>query len=257
MKKILTIVLALVLVVFSLISLACTDKTNENEQNGVVPENTKFFVGDWERVSDTDTMYLSLKNDATFSFFCACGSPVGDADCYDAYEYREDEGVIRAFDSSDRECYHDYKLYMYGKNFIVIDVDGEIMEFWLKGKYEFPENATKHCAELLEGFNMLRYMTDISDTDITLVPSYYDGDVKEHREEKISLKLASDVKFLSFDVFTLNKDGVETTTYEQSEMTLEDVKYFLDATLGGGFVWVNEDLEVTKVLFYGEIYNWE
>lgn len=253
MKKL----IAVILILATLVLAACTEKTDENEKNGVVPENTKFLVGKWERVSETDTMYLNLKNDGGFSFYCACGNGVGNGDCYDAFEYREDEGVIRAFDSGDRECYQDYKLYMHGKNFIVIDVEGAMMEFWLKGASDLPSSASMHCAELIEGFTMCRTMTDVSETTITLTPPYYDGDVKEHREEKIEMKLTEGVEFSYFDVFTVNKDGEETSTYESGEMTLEDVKYLLDSTLGGGFVWLSEDLEVTKVLFYGELYNWE
>lgn len=252
MKKL----IAVILILATLVLVACAEKSDENEKNEA-PTSAEFPIGSWERVSENDTMYFNLKNDGGFSFYCACGNGVGNGDCYDAFEYREDEGVIRAFDSGDRECYQDYKLYMHGKNFIVIDVEGAMMEFWLEGESDLPSSASMHCAELIEGFTMCRTMTDVSETTITLTPPYYDGDVKEHREEKIEMKLAEGVEFSYFDVYTVNKDGEETSTYESGEMTLEDVKYLLDSTLGGGFVWLSEDLEVTKVLFYGELYNWE
>ena len=255
MKSFLSIFLSIVILSLSLIS--CTEKASGDDENITVPKEARFLIGSWERVDEADAYHFNLKKDNGFSFYCDCGNSVGSADCYDTFEYLKDEQIIRAYDLADKECYQDYKLYLYGKNFIIIDVDGVMMEFWLKGADCIPTDAFKHCGELLKDFTSFRYMSDISDTELTLVPPYYDGDIKEHREEKIKLKLASDVKFSSFDVFTVNKDGVETTTYEQGDMTLEEVKYLLDATLGGGFVWLNENLEVTKVLFYGELYNWE
>ena len=255
MKKFLSVLLALVILSMALFS--CSEKKSEDDEKVTVPEYARFLIGSWKRVSEADTFSFSLRKNSEFMFSCACGSPVGDADCYDTFEYLKDEQIIRAFDSNDKECYHDYKLYMYGKNFIIIDVDGVMMEFWLEGVSDLPSSAGMHCGDLIEGFTCVRYMTDVSETEITLVPPYYDGDIKEHREEKITLKLAENVKFSYFDVYTVNKDGEETSTYEQGDMTLEDVKYLLDSTLGGGFVWLNEELEVTKVLFYGEVYNWE
>lgn len=257
MKKIISIILSLIILTLALVG--CNEKTNPNDKKGTVPEEAKFLVGLWERDDEADRMYFSLHEDSGFGFYCSCGDPVGNADCYDTFEYKKDEQVIRAYDARDKECYQDYKLYMYGKNFIVIDVDGVMMEFWLENKNQsdLASSASMHCYELMENFTMHRRMTDITDTEITLAPPYYDGDVKEHREEKITMKLAQDVKFSYFYVSTVNKDDEETSEYEQGEMTLEDVKYQLDANLGEGFIWLNENLEVTRVLFYGETYIWE
>ncbi len=257
MKKIASIILSLIILTASFIG--CTQEKDKNEDKITVPEEAKFLVGRWERAGGADTMYFSLHKDESFAFYCACGDSVGDADCYDTFEYKKDEQIIRAFDSNDESCYHDYKLYMHGKNFIVIDVDGVMMEFWLENKNQsdIASSATDHCGELMENFTMHRCMTDITDTEITLAPPYYDGDIKEHREEKITMKLAQDVKFSYFYVTTVNKDGEETSEYDQGEMTLEDVKYQLDSNLGEGFIWLNENLEVTRVFFYGETYIWE
>lgn len=257
MKKIVSIILIITMLALSLV--ACTDKKGENDQNGVVLENTKFLVGEWERADQGygDTMYLNLGADASFAFYCACGNPVGNADCYDTFEYREDEGVIRAFDSGDRECYQDYKLYMHGKNFIIIDVDGEIMEFWAKGTHSEPPTLPAEQATLADGFTMYRTMTDVSDTEITLTPPYYDGDVKEHRKEKVKFKLAEDLVIEDLEIHTVYKDGEETTTVKHEVKDMEYLALVLDSTLGGGFVWLNDDLEVCKIMLYGAIYNWE
>lgn len=257
MKKTVSLILVLTILALSLIS--CIKSPDKSEENIKVPENSRFLIGEWERYSDGDTMYFCLRKDESFSFNCACGNAVGNADLYDTFEYLEEQSMIRAYDSQDKESYQDYRLYMHGKNFIVIDVDGEMMEFWLENtnRSDIPSNASARCGELMDGYTMHRCMTDISDSEIVLVPPYYDGDVKEHKKEKITLKLASEVEFLSVDVKTTNKDGEETSEIKEETWTLQDMKYLLDTNLGEGFVWLNDDLEVYKILIYGELYIWE
>lgn len=375
MKRFVCLMLALL----SVLGLCACKSKNEAPKGDFVADIEFLTSNDWVRIDPTagDTEYFCMNKDMTFSFWCACGNPVDDSDLYDKFKYDEESGVIKIYNSKLPFVGKEYRLVLYGKNFIVLDINGTLKEFvsedvedlfsveylcedteLIEGytmyktvteisdqeltlapvyynkdrdKYESEkirlkldgdatfENLTVNHADvgdyysgveadhqkisleeaknllsyktrnvfvwldedlkvkkavfyeynyfdtfipdeyrhLLDGYSVYRAMTDVSDTEITLAPPYYDGDVKEHREEKVKFKLAKDLVIEELEVHTVYKDDDETTTVKHEVKDMEYLALVLDSTLGGGFVWLNDDLEVCKIMLYGAIYNWE
>ncbi len=50
-------------------------------------KNPDFQEITWERTTDSDTEFITFYEDKTFSYYCACGSPVDSSDLCDKYTY--------------------------------------------------------------------------------------------------------------------------------------------------------------------------
>lgn len=85
MKKsiILTIILVLVLLTGIVIASLVTNKNS-------IPS---FANQSWIRY-DSDTEHLSFSSEGDFSYWCSCGSPVGNADICETYTYNPETKTI-------------------------------------------------------------------------------------------------------------------------------------------------------------------
>ena len=261
MKRILSLLLLAAVLMGVLATTGCNEKSDEKKTENTNAEDELFYVGSWERSDHAygDTLYFNLRPNGDFSFFCACGEPVGDSDCYDKYEYVEEKKIIRAYSSDDREIFCDYKLRLFGKNFILIEAEDKIMEFWKKDcGFEAPEILDDYT-EKIKGYSMYRGMTALEDGALTLVPQYYDGDVAEHRQEKIKMNLSKDAVFETLFVEKLvTKEGeTQVKSIENEIIGLENFMLHVDSGSTYGYIWLNEELEIIRILIVGDLIIWE
>ena len=69
--------------------------------------------------------------------------------------------------------------------------------------------------------------------------------------------MASDAKLHSLDVKNIIKGDAEKSTYNYEVLTKEEAFYNPDNSVRIGFVWLNENLEVEEILYFGELIIWE
>ena len=108
--------------------------------------------------------------------------------------------------------------------------------------------------EQTEGFDFYLAVTDATETEITVAPAYYDGDVKEHKELKKTLKLAEDVVVESITVVGTQIDTEVEYKVEYEEITLEELIESMEYGYACAFLWQNGADEVEKILIYGATY---
>ena len=108
MKKIFTAMLITATILSVAFCTGCSDSGNtksgkpkpgEQKQS----ENYEILVsGKWECETDVCTYMLYLDEDGTFSNYCGCGEPVGDADIVEFYVYDAESGKIYLYDSDEK-----------------------------------------------------------------------------------------------------------------------------------------------------------
>lgn len=121
MKKI------IVILVFGILILTgCEEKNNEK----IDYSKYSFTNVSWVRDSGHDVETIKFKSDGSFSYSCACGNPVNDADLCEKYTYNDDTKEIKltCFETTD-ETVTTIKVVNLTEEFLELDFDGEIRKF--------------------------------------------------------------------------------------------------------------------------------
>lgn len=84
----------------------------------------------WTRDAEHDTETIRFSSDGFFSYSCACGNPVNDADICENYTYDDEKKTIKleCIEPSDQTI-TTIKLVSYNENTLELDFDGEIRKF--------------------------------------------------------------------------------------------------------------------------------
>ncbi len=93
-KKIFIIIIVVLIV--GLISLLVINHFRKDnlEKDDHKKETINFKASDWQRLTESDTEFLYFNEDGTFSYYCACGSPVDDFDACEKYTYDKNKNQI-------------------------------------------------------------------------------------------------------------------------------------------------------------------
>lgn len=121
MKKII-----IILVLGILILTGCEEKNNEK----IDYSKYSFTNVSWVRDSGHDIETIKFKSDGSFSYSCACGNPVNDADLCEKYTYNDDTKEIKltCFETTD-ETITTIKIVKVTEESLELDFDGEIRTF--------------------------------------------------------------------------------------------------------------------------------
>ena len=130
----------------------------------------------------------------------------------------------------------------------------ELLETEWKDKY-VPELNEKF-ESYLDGYDGYLALISVDGDTMRISSSNYDGDAKDNFIVK-EVKIAENVTYSELTIYTVINDKGETSTDTYVELTSEDMEAILDSTLGIGFVWFNDDMEIEKIMFYGALTNWE
>lgn len=191
--------------------------------------------------------------DGEFIYSEACGSPVGNYDVYDEYAYDEKTQTITLVPcegNSDKEL---VKVLHYDEASLMLQIGGKVKEFYAENNVPDVEDRFLDDIEGYSGYNAI---CKIEDGQIYVGPSEFDGDAQSEEVFR-PYKMAQKITFESLSVKTVYKGDTENSTFDHSKLTQKEVESDLENQFQIGFVWYNEDLEVTKVLFYGttEVYE--
>lgn len=129
-----------------------------------------------------------------------------------------------------------------------------LLESDWKDKY-VPELDSKF-ADYLEGYDGYLALVEVNGDTMRISSSDYDGDARDNYIVR-EVKIAEDVTYSELSIKTIITDEGENSTDTYVELTEEDMEAILDSTLGIGFVWFNEDMEIEKIMLYGELTIWE
>ncbi|MGN0483086.1 MAG: hypothetical protein ACI4HI_06010 [Lachnospiraceae bacterium] len=104
----------------------------DDTENGVTSEKKQndFLNITWARETEADTEYLTFYSDGTFSYYCACGNPVNDADLCEGYVYDEKTELIQLqCEEATNDMVTSIKRISCDGKHLKLDFDGDIRIF--------------------------------------------------------------------------------------------------------------------------------
>ena len=233
---------------------ACGNSNTGSSENK--EEYPEFLTeNSWEYNTLSCTEVLSFREDGSFSYYETCGNPVGNSDMYETYSYDEEKKIITVHGYDDTVEDMEIQVLRYVEDCLLVRIDGAIKEFYAENDVPSP---ISDMYDEVEGYSAYLAIRNIEDGMIETAPYYMDMDAGGKaliREEK----LADTVQFYHLYEELIHPSGEEPDemSFEFTELKLEDVAYSVDNSFSSGYVWYNEDLEITKIVYYGSIEIWE
>lgn len=248
-KKFFSMTLCLVLLFYI---TACGSGEGKKQQ-GTYPD---FLTDkDWEYNTLSCTEILHFYKDGGFSYYEACGNPVGNSDCYEIYSYDEDTGIVTAYGYDDSVEDLQIAVLRYTDESLLVSIEGAIKEFYADN--DVP-SLIGDMYEEVEGYSAYVAIGDINDGMIETAPSDFDvdaGGLELVREEKLSDMAV----FYRLYEEIIHSEGEESDeiTIEFTELKREDVTHSEDNSFSSGYIWYDENLQITKIVYYGLLEIWE
>ena len=138
---------------------------------------------------------------------------------------------------------------------LLVSIEGKIKEFYT---YSEVPNVNDDMYEEVRDYSAYTAIGNIAEGMIKTAPSNVDMDAGGRelvREEKLS----DDVVFyqLNEEIIHMEGDEPDRTTAEYKELSREDAVQLGENGFSTGFVWYDDNLEITKIVYYGvlEIYE--
>lgn len=193
---------------------------------------------------------MSFKEDFTFYWGCECGEPIGDSDCYELYDYDKETQTIRLYNGYD-DTSMEMKVLDYSDYHLMLEQNGDIKD------YTCTETGidVPNSEEYFKDYNMHAWVVDANSEEAVLGPSDYDGDVEYPDNAMKAYPLADGIVFYDLMVYREIDDDGEYCEVTHKKLNREEGLAAMDG--GYGFIWFNEDMEIEKITYFGEIINWE
>jgi len=222
----------------------CGDKTGSVKDSEFLTASEYWYHYD-EVTGENEKM--SFSEDFTFYWGCECGEPVGNSDCYDLFDYDKETSVINLYND-----YDDMTMAMevldYSDYHLLLRVDGKIKNYTSGYSYSSDGPEIIDSEKYLEGYSGEFSFLDANADEIVLGPFDYDGDIEYPENAMKTYKFSGDVEAYTLTAFIKIKDGeVVESTVDYEKISVDDIIEY-----GGyGFVWFNDELEISKILIYG------
>ena len=239
-----TFAIYLTLILSLLMMVGCSNRTASSKDVEFLTASEYWYHYD-EVTGESEKM--SFHDDFTFYWGCECGEPIGDSDCYELYDYDKETSIISLYNDYD-DMSMELEVIDYSDYHLLLNVDGEIKDYTYSDSGIELADSEKYLAGYSGEFALLGG----SDEEVILGPFDYDGD-EEYPENAIkTYKIAEDVEFYTLDTFTHIKEGeVVENTIDYAEFDLEKAAENMEYG-GYVFVWFNDDLQVSKMMWYGD-----
>ena len=194
---------------------------------------------------------MSFHDDFTFYWGCECGEPIGNTDCFELYDYDKETRIIKLYND-----YDDYSMEMkvldYSDYHLLLEQDGEIKDYTCDDLGLEVTNSEK----FFNDYNMVGWIVDANNGQVVVGPYDYDGDFEYPDNAMKAYDLAEDITFFDVQIKKIiYEDESESCEETYNKMSRENGMEALDG--GFGFIWFNEDMEIEKFTYFGEIINWE
>ena len=196
---------------------------------------------------------MSFNDDFTFYWGCECGEPVGYSDCLELYDYDKETQTIRLYNDYD-DTSMEMKVLDYSDYHLMLEQDGEIKDYTCDELGLEVDNSEEYFRD----YNMVGWVVDFNNGQAVVGPYDYDGDVEYPDNAMKAYDLAEDVEFYDVQVTTRILDDEENTELTKTDyrpLDREEGMEMLDGSFG--FIWFNDNMEIEKYTYFGEIINWE
>lgn len=205
-----------------------------------------------EVTGEHDLLYFG--EDFSFSYHCECGEPVGDFDLYDRYRYDEDQLLITIYNDYD-DSKKEIKLLSYNVNHLLLEIDGVLRDFSTIETDRSSNFWSEQGDNYLSGYEMHRTLIDFTDKGMMTAAVNYDTKTKSPKSTMEEYVLAGDAVFFDLTVFSQWKEE-NGSSYEDSydvsftEINREEAEYYFEDGGATAFLWLNDDMEIEKVVFW-------
>ena len=194
---------------------------------------------------------ISFGKDGSYTYHCACGSPVGDSDIYEKYKYDPDTSEITLTPKGSNST---IKVLRYEKSRLLLGFDDGVKEFF---DSDDPLASNVHPDmdydpdNYINGFSSYLTILEKNGGHLTTDPAGYDGDYPEYDSYILEEKLSADAEFYQWDLTIIQTDEGEQPDSTYSKLSSQQVEKMLDGDPAVGFVWYNNNAEIEKIVFYG------
>jgi len=198
---------------------------------------------------------MTFKDDHSFSLHCECGEPVGDSDIYEFFDYDPESMTImlsNEFDESQKNInvlsHNDYHL--------MVEMDGRIKtytpEITYTSDYYYGDDS-----KYISGYEGYCTVFKVSDGKAEVGPFNYDGDI-EYPEGTIELiDVADNAVFYELIVNSeIDDSGIISHKESYRQLSSDEVKGILEYSSGNAYLWYNDQLEIEKMMFWGQTIIW-
>lgn len=190
---------------------------------------------------------MRFQEDHSFYWGCACGEPVGNSDLLERYEFDLETSKIKLYNDYD-DFNMEAEVLHHSDHHLLLKIDGEIKDYTSIESGIDIEESEKYLSGYSGEFNTL----GVSDAGILLGPFNYDGDVEYPDDAFMTCGLHEDAEVYLLDIYTQIRDG-ETVRHDVEYRPLGASEAAPYMEQGTAFVWFDETLKITKLLFYGEV----
>ncbi|MGN1166287.1 MAG: hypothetical protein ACI4S2_07680 [Lachnospiraceae bacterium] len=239
-----------VILIFSLVG--CQSKKGISSENGTSDSNTEFLTDhEWVHYTICNET-ISFHDDGSFSFYCACGSPVGNYDLFDSYKYNEETSEITLLPEDDDNI---IKILRYEKSRLLLKCSDGIKEFFdntdplVSNSYTDDAYDTENYTL---GFSSYIAIVNKNGDSLTSAPSCYDADVPEYKDYLLEEKLADNITYGEWDMQVTQTEEGEEIKHSYKELSDEQVNKMLEGGPSSGYVWYNNNAEIEKIVFFGK-----
>lgn len=190
---------------------------------------------------------MSFSEDKTFYWGCVCGEPIGDSDCYELYDYDNETSVITLYNNYD-DMSMEIEVINSSDYHLLLKIDGKIKNYtYVETGLEIADSE-----KYLSGYSGEFSIIGGNAEEIELGPFDYDGDIEYPDNAVTAYEFADEAEAYTLYTYTHIKDGEvirEDVDYQQIPFSdaIENLEYG-----GYGFIWFNDDLQVEKILIYGD-----
>lgn len=237
-----TMIAAIIIVVVGIVLVGCSNSD----------ERPEFLTAhEWIHYDSACDETISFGDDGHFAYYGDEGNPVGDSDLYDKYSYDSESGEIKLKPDGDMSI----KVLRHEKSRLLLDIDGDVKEFFDKKDKLIAEGAPQNLAydtdNVVSGFSSYLAIIGKDGDKIVTAPANYDGDDPEFKEYELSEKLADNIEFYSW-TYNVDETGKSVNTQSSCrKLTAKGAYRMIESGAAVGFVWYNENTEIKKIVFWG------
>ena len=190
---------------------------------------------------------MRFNEDFTFYWGCECGEPIGDSDCYELFDYDKETSIIKLYNDYD-DMFMELEVLDYSDYHLLLKIEDEIKNY----TYNDSGIELADSEKYLEGYSGEFAILGGDTKEVILGPFDYDGD-EDYPENAIkTYAFAENIEVHTLDCFTRVVDGeVVENTVDYKQVDMEEVEEIMEYG-GYGMVWFDDEMQVEKLLVYGD-----
>lgn len=198
---------------------------------------------------------ISFGADGSYAYYCDAGEPVGNSDLYDSYRYDEETSTITLYNEKDDDQ-DVIEVLSYNDVHLLLKIDGEIRDFSTIQTNTVSNFWWMEAESYLSGYELHRTINAYSPEGLITASINYDSETNMPKDTFEEFALAEDVVYFDLTLFSETEvhDGLENElNYDVSftELSFADVEYYLQQGTATAFIWLNENMEIEKVVLFG------